>query len=308
MSLSALLIAGPTASGKSSLALELARACNGILVNADSMQVYVDLQVISARPGAEEMALAPHRLFGHVDGAVNYSVGLWLQDAAAALDQARAQNRMPIFVGGTGMYFKALLQGLSQIPKVPEDLRAQVREEARGRAPQEMHARLAMLDPAMAARLRPSDPQRILRAIEVHLATGRSLSEFQALRPAPLLAADACLAVALAPARETVDAAIDARFDSMLAGGALAEAAALAARNLDPALPVMRALAVPHLLAHLAGDLALAAAAARSKADIRAYARRQETFLRHQLPEFRRATPEVARLVAFGQIGDGRAR
>jgi tRNA dimethylallyltransferase len=294
MPISAILIAGPTASGKSALATRLAARLGGAVVNADSMQVYRDLRILTARPRETDLETAQHFLFGHVDGAENYSVGRYLQDAEACLRDLKTRNLLPIFVGGTGLYFKALTQGLSSIPKVPEAIRAKVRAKAEGQEVAALHAELARCDPAMAARLRPSDPQRILRALEVFAATGQSLASFQRLREAPLLDADQCLAVFLAPDRAALHKVIDQRFDQMLAEGGLAEVAALRERHLDPALPVMRAHGVPHLLAHLEGSIDLAEAAKLGKRDTRHYAKRQFTFARHQLPNFRWLAPETA--------------
>ena len=178
----AVLIAGPTASGKSALALDLAARLGGLIVNADSMQVYRDLRILTARPTPQEEAQAPHRLYGHVDGAVNFSVGHYLRDAAAVLAEARAARRLPIFVGGTGLYFKALVEGLSDIPAVPDAVRERVRAAAEGRDSAALHAELAARDPATALRLRPSDRLRILRALEVVEATGQSLAAFQGRR------------------------------------------------------------------------------------------------------------------------------
>jgi tRNA dimethylallyltransferase len=276
---SALLIAGPTASGKSALAITLAKHADGVVINADSMQVYADLRVLTARPTDEEMQRAPHRLFGHTDGATNYSVGRWLEDAAATLAETRAAGRLPIFVGGTGLYFKALTQGLSDIPQVPAEIRAETRAQGAALAPPELHARLTQIDPVMAARLKPMDSQRILRALEVFAATGRSLADFQGARSPPLLASADC---------------IGARFDAMLAQGALDEVRALAARDLDPALPAMRAHGVPGLIAWLRGASTREAATAKGKIDTRHYAKRQFTFARHQLPDFQWLAPEDA--------------
>jgi tRNA dimethylallyltransferase len=267
------------------------------------MQVYRDLRVLSARPSEAEEAAAPHVLFGHVDGAVNYSVGLWLVDAARTLSDLRGQGRLPIFTGGTGMYFKGLLRGLSDIPPVPEEVRAQVRAEAEGQDPATLHARLAALDPETAARLRPSDPQRILRALEVFEATGRSLSAFQGARTPGLLDPAKCLCLFLAPERAALHARIDARFDAMVAAGALEEVRALAARGLDPALPVMRAHGVPGVVAYLRGEASLAEAIQKGKTDTRHYSKRQFTFIRHQLPEFVWAAPEAAEQAVFTLLG-----
>ncbi|QXX75624.1 tRNA (adenosine(37)-N6)-dimethylallyltransferase MiaA [Methylovirgula sp. HY1] len=296
---SAILIAGPTASGKSALAARLAARLGGAVVNADSMQVYRDLAILTARPKAEELALAPHLLFGHIDGAVNYSVGRYLEDAEATLADLRARNLLPIFVGGTGLYFKALTQGLSDIPKVPEAVRAEVRARAAGRTAAALHAELAESDPAMAARLRPSDSQRIIRALEVFAATGQSLATFQGLKQRPLLDPILCRAIFLAPTRADLRSGIDARFESMLAEGALAEVENLRRRQLDPALPVMRAHGVPHLLRYLAGECDLAEAAQLGKSDTRRYAKRQFIFARHQLPTFQWVEPALAEAAAL---------
>ena len=283
----AILIAGPTASGKSALALALAQRLGGAVVNANSMQVYRDLRILTARPTPDEERSAPHLLFGHVDGAVNYSVGRWLEDLRAVLDDLARDAVTPVIAGGTGLYFKAALQGLSDIPAVPEELRAKVRAEAQGETPQNLHAKLAQRDPATAAKLRPTDPQRILRALEIYEATGQPLAAFQGARSRPLLDENECLAFFIAPQRAELFTRIDARFDKMIACGALDEIRALRERHLDPALPVMRAHGVPHLVAYLDGRLPLDEAITRGKLDTRHYAKRQFTFARHQLPAFR---------------------
>jgi tRNA dimethylallyltransferase len=298
---SAILIAGQTASGKSALALRLARALGGVVINADSMQVYRDLRVLTARPDREDEAKAPHRLFGHVDGAVNYSAGIWLANASAALNEARREERLPVFVGGTGLYFKALTQGMSAIPPVPDGVRAKVRARAADVPVAELHGELMRRDPATAARLRPSDPQRILRALEVFEATGKSLVSFHATRTLPVLDAKDVLAVFLATEREALKARIDARFEVMLQAGALQEAAVLRERRLDPALPVMRAHGVPHLVAHLNGDISLAEAARGAKLDTCRYAKRQATFARHQLASFRWLPAQEAETLALAE-------
>ncbi len=282
----AILIAGPTASGKSALAQSIAQRYGGAVVNADSMQVYRDLRILTARPTLTEEQAVPHRLFGHVDGAENYSVGRWLEDFRAALEELAAQKRVAVVAGGTGLYFKAALQGLSDIPPVPVEVRARVRERARGRPSQELHAELAKLDPETASRLRASDPQRVLRALEIFETTGRSLAQFQGARTEPLLDSDACPAFFIVPSRPAIFARINARFDKMVEAGALGEAQALGARRLDPLLPVMRAHGVPHLLNFLDGHISLDEAITRAKSDTRHYAKRQVTFARHQLPAF----------------------
>ena len=280
----AILIAGPTASGKSALALALAERIGGAIVNADSMQVYRDLRVLTARPTREDEARVPHFLYGHVDAAESYSVGRWLADAAGALAAAQSAGRLPIFVGGTGLYFKALTKGLSAIPPVPREVRERVRGEAEGIAAPDLHARLARDDPGTAAALRPSDRQRIIRALEVLAATGRPLSQWQQQPGVPLIAAADTVSVFLAVDRTELHRRIDARFDAMLRAGALDEVRALAARRLDPRLPAMRAHGVPWLMRHLAGEISLEQAVAGGKADTRRYAKRQETWFRHQSP------------------------
>jgi len=272
------------------LAMDFALRCDGVLINTDSMQVYRDLRVLSARPPVEDEQRVPHFLFGHVDGAINYSVGHWLKDVALLLPEIRNSGRLPIFVGGTGLYFKALTQGLSAIPDVPQAVRAKVRTEAEGLSPALLHERLTECDPVMAAKLRPSDPQRLLRALEVFAATGQSLDTFQRLKSPALLDAATCEMLFLVPDRVILRARIAARFDAMLKQGALEEVHQLAARQLDPALPVMRAHGVPHLLRYLRGEIGLQDAAERAITDTRHYARRQFTFARHQLPAFRLLT------------------
>ncbi len=288
----ALLIAGPTASGKSAAALALGTRFGATIVNADSMQVYRDLRILTARPAPDEEKLAPHRLFGAIDGAVNFSVGRWAQAAREIL--AEIGEKPVIFAGGTGLYFRALVDGLSDIPPVPDAVRAAVRSRAEGRATPDLHDELEALDPATAARLNASDRQRILRALEVMDATGRPLASFLGARAKPALAPGEWAGLYLAPDRTELGRRIDARFEAMLARGALGEAAALVRRRLDPALPVMRAHGVPHLAAHLEGRLTLGEAARRSKLDTRQYAKRQFTWARHQLSGFRWVAPEEA--------------
>ncbi|QEN87153.1 tRNA (adenosine(37)-N6)-dimethylallyltransferase MiaA [Labrys sp. KNU-23] len=299
----AVLLAGPTASGKSALALALAERFGGSIINADSMQVYRDLAVLSARPDAGETARAPHLLYGHVDGAINYSVGRWRADAAAALDDVRRQQRLPIVIGGTGLYFKALERGLAEMPAVPDSVRDTVRAKAEGLETQALHAWLNEKDPAMANRLRPSDRQRLIRALEILEATGRSLSEWQGEpHSPPLLDADKCLRLFLSPERAELYARIDRRFDLMVGQGAIEEVRALSQRGLDPALPVMRAHGVPGLCRYLAGEIRLDEAIAGAKADTRHYAKRQFTWFRHQMPGWRFVEPAQALAIASAAL------
>jgi tRNA dimethylallyltransferase len=289
------LIAGPTASGKSALALALAQATGGVIINADSMQVYRDLRVLTARPSREEEAVVPHRLYGHVDAAVNFSAGAWVVDAAKMLAEARGQNRLPIFVGGSGLYFKALTRGLSAVPPIPPDVREGVRTRLARDGVEALHAQLMQRDPVSAERLKPRDRTRIARALEVVEATGRSLTDWHRDGLPPLLPPGQFTAVFLEPERDELYARIHARFDAMLRAGALDEVAALASRKLDPLLPAMKAHGVPALIRHLAGELTLDAAAVIGKADTRHYAKRQFTWFRHQLPEFEWVRPGEVR-------------
>ncbi len=290
----AVLIAGPTASGKSALALALAQRTAGVVINADSMQVYRDLRIITARPTPAEEALVPHRLYGHVDAAVNFSAGAWVADAARMLAEARAQGALPIFAGGSGLYFKALTRGLSAVPPIAPEIREAVRARLERDGVEALHAELARRDPSAAERLKPRDRTRIARALEVVEATGRSLTDWHRDGLPPLLPPGTFSALFLEPDREALYARIDARFDAMLQAGALEEVAALAARRLDPLLPAMKAHGVPALIRHLNGEITLEEAAVTGRADTRHYAKRQFTWFRHQLPEFEWVKPEAA--------------
>ena len=291
----AVLIAGPTASGKSALALALAEATGGIVINADSMQVYRDLRVITARPSPEEEARVPHRLYGYCDAAVNCSAGSWGADATAALAEARAANRLPIFIGGTGLYFKALTRGLSAVPPIPAEVREDVRARMERDGVEALHAELARSDPVSGEKLKPRDSARVARALEVIEATGRALPDWHREGLPPVLPAEGIAAVFLAPDRKDLYARINARFETMLEKGALEEVAALAARRLDPILPAMKAHGVPALIRYLAGEITREQAIEIGQTDTRHYAKRQFTWFRHQLPEFERVAPDAAR-------------
>ncbi len=281
----ALLIMGPTASGKSALALALAARIGGEIVNADSMQVYRDFRVLTARPTLEEEACAPHHLYGHVDAANLYSTGRWVADALAVLREIGARGRTPIVAGGTGLYFKALTQGLADIPAPDPALRERLRARVANEGAPALHAELSRLDPRTAARLEPNDAPRILRALEVLETTGESISSLQAATK-PALAAGEWTGVKLLPDRTKLYASIDARFDAMLAAGALDEVRAFEARQLDPALPAMKAHGAPALMAHLRGECTLAEAADIGKRDTRHYAKRQFTWMANQMPDW----------------------
>ncbi len=273
----ALLIAGPTASGKSALALELAEARHGVIINADALQVYSALRILSARPTPEEEAAVPHRLYGHVGAEQPYSVAAWLADARREMDRAWSEERLPILTGGTGLYFSALERGLAPVPAIPEEVRSRWRSFTG-----DLHAELLKRDPAMAARLNPGDTQRVTRALEVVDATGRSLLDWQ--REGQEGAAFEGVEVErifMDVPRSDLHARAEQRFDRMLAAGALEEARAMI--HLDPSLPVMKAIGLPELIAHLKGELSLEEAAEKAKAATRQYIKRQGTWWRGQM-------------------------
>ncbi len=294
----AVLIAGPTASGKSALALRLAEQIGGTIVNADSMQVYRDLRLITARPNLEEEARAPHRLYGHVDAAENYSVGRWCRDVAAVLTECADEGRTPILVGGTGLYFKALIVGLAAVPAVPADIRAAVRGRLQSEGVGPLYGELVERDPATAQRLMPNDRSRISRALEVVLATGRSLTDWHREGMPPLIDTAGAVKVFVTCERGELVRRIEARFAAMLQAGALDEVRALAARELDPTLPAMKAHGVPWLIRHLRGEITLEEAAAGSVMDTRRYAKRQLTWFRNQMQDW----PWVESDTAFAEI------
>jgi tRNA dimethylallyltransferase len=290
----AVLIAGPTASGKSALALALAEALGGTIINADAMQVYRDLRIVTARPTPEEEARAPHLLYGHVDAAENYSVGRWCVDASAALAAVEREGRLPILAGGTGLYFKALTRGLAAIPPIPSQMRSAVRERLKREGIAALYAELSARDPASARRLMPGDRARISRALEVALATGRSITDWHARGMEPALDPHAAVKVFLDVDRAELYRRIDSRFDAMLASGALDEVRALAGRQLDPALPAMKAHGVPWLIRYIRSEIDLPAAVDAAKRDTRRYSKRQATWFRHQLPDWTWIAPERA--------------
>jgi tRNA dimethylallyltransferase len=298
----AILIAGPTASGKSALALALAEKLNGVIVNADSMQVYRDLRVITARPTPQEEALVPHRLYGHVDAAVNYSTGQWLRDVSAVLAELKAQGRPAILVGGTGLYFKALTAGLAAVPPIPADIRDAVRARIEKEGASALHAELMRLDPASAQRVTVNDRSRISRALEVMLATGRSLSDWHREGMPPLIDATRAAKVFITCERTELVHRIEARFAGMLAAGALAEVRALAARELDPSLPAMKAHGVPWLIRHLNGEITLEEASAGAVMDTRRYAKRQLTWFRNQMKDWPGAPAAEAEMALEKQL------
>ncbi|WP_037554772.1 tRNA (adenosine(37)-N6)-dimethylallyltransferase MiaA [Sphingopyxis sp. LC363] len=275
------LIAGPTASGKSALAVALAKTLeNGIVVNADASQVYADLAILSARPTAEEMDGVPHRLFGHVDAAEAHNAARWAAEARNVIAEAHAAGRVPILVGGTGLYLRTLLHGIAPVPEIDP----RVREAVRALPVAEAHAALAMADPAAATRLNPADTTRVARALEVVRATGRTLADWQQAREGGIADTIALAPLILLPPRDWLRTRCDTRLIQMFEGGAIQEVEALLARHLDPDLPAMRAIGVPQIAAFLRGEISRADALEAAQAATRQYAKRQYTWFRHQPP------------------------
>jgi tRNA dimethylallyltransferase len=299
----AVLIAGPTASGKSALALRLAEKLGSTIVNADSMQVYRDLRVLTARPSPEDERRVPHRLYGHVDAAVNYSTGQWLRDVGEVLRELEAEGRMPILVGGTGLYFKALTAGLAAVPPIPADIRENVRAGIQSEGAPALHAELARIDPLTAGRLMPNDRSRIARALEVMLATGRSLTDWHRNGLPPSIDAGKAAKVFVICERKELVARIERRFAAMLKAGALDEVRALSRRRLDPSLPAMKAHGVPWLIRHLNGEISLEEAEAGAVMDTRRYAKRQLTWFRNQMPGWSWLPAEAALAEVLRTIG-----
>lgn len=281
------LIAGPTASGKSRLALDMAERTGAVIVNTDSQQLYADLRVLTARPSVEEEARAEHRLYGVVDAGEAWSVGRWTRAVMPLLDELAAQDRPGLLVGGTGLYFSALTRGLADIPPVPDDIRDAVQASYDAEGEAAFRRRLTEVDPAAAAAITPGDRQRLIRAFAVARATGRSLNDWKA-DTRPLLTPGSYDALVVEPPRDRLYAACDARVGQMLARGALAEVRALLDRRLDPALPAMKAVGVPELAAHLRGEISLDRAAHALRLSTRHYAKRQLTWFRNQTRDWRR--------------------
>ncbi len=280
----AILIHGPTASGKTDLAIQVAKRLDAEVVNADSMQVYSDLRIISARPTQEEMNGIPHHMFGHIGADQRYSTGQWLEEARICLRDIERRGKRVVLVGGTGLYLLALTQGLSDIPPVPDDIRADVRAIAEAEGADGLRARLAPHDPETAQRLGTGDRQRLSRALEVFLSTGKAITAFQNSRQPPVLRPDEWIGCALTPPRARLYQKIDRRFEGMLMQGAMEEARTILERNLDPDLPAMKACGVPWMLAFLRGEMSAEQAAENAKRDSRRYAKRQFTWIGRQFP------------------------
>lgn len=280
----AILIHGPTASGKTELAVELAKRLDGEVINADSMQVYKGLRVLTARPTPEEMGDIPHHLFGTVDPAERFSTGAWLEAAKRRLAQVERKGKRAIFVGGTGLYLLSLIQGLSDIPPVPEEVRQEVKDIFRSEGVEGLFARVSKVDAASAERIGTGDKQRLSRALEIWLATGRAMTSFQNARAKPALREGGWLGIALTPPRARLYRRIDRRFSSMMVEGAMEEAKALVEQGLDPELPAMKAHGMPWLAAYIRGEISADEAAENAKRDTRRYAKRQFTWIARQFP------------------------
>lgn len=288
----AILITGPTASGKSALAVRLAAEHDGVVINADSMQVYDTLNVLTARPQPEDMGGIEHRLYGHVPAGAAYSTGDWLREASALVGELQGRNKLPVFVGGTGLYFRALTGGLSDMPVIPDDVRERVRARLAAEGAEALHRDLAKRDPETAARLMVGDGQRIVRALEVIAATGKSISTFQSASGPAVIDPERAEKIVVLPDRAVLAARIDRRFGLMLKAGAVDEVKALLAQNLSSAMPVMKAIGVPQIAAMLAGEMREAEVIERGAAATRQYAKRQMTWFRNQLDEsWRRIDP-----------------
>jgi tRNA dimethylallyltransferase len=293
-----ILIAGPTASGKSALALRLAERTGGVIINADSMQVYRELRLLTARPTVAEEAAIPHRLYGHISAAEAYSVGRYVADVARTLDELQREGRRAIIVGGTGLYFKALIEGLSPIPAIPIEIRQRWRALEKSGGVAAVRAALQQRDATMAARLDPNDGQRIVRALEVQEATGKSLADWQAIPGKPIIVESETVRLIVTLDREALVERCDLRFDQMMEEGALEEARGLAAQRLSVDLPAMRALGVRPLLRHLAGEIDLEPAIQEAKIETRQYTKRQMTWLSRNMIAWRWInTQEMKKLI-----------
>jgi len=281
----AILITGPTASGKSALAVKLAKQHGGAVINADSMQVYDTLRVLTARPSEMDMEGVPHHLYGHVPAGSAYSTGGWLRDVTALLPELARKGQVPVFVGGTGLYFKALTGGLSDMPEIPEAIRTRLRQQLTDEGPAPLHAVLQEKDPPMAESLNPVDGQRIVRALEVIEATGRSIAAFQGQAGPVIVDPDQARKIVVLPDRAVLHQRINGRFEAMLEEGAEEEVRALMALDLPADMPVMKAIGVSQIAAMLRGEVARDEVIEKGAAATRQYAKRQMTWFRNQMDE-----------------------
>jgi len=291
-----ILLAGPTASGKTALAIRLARTLDGEIINADSMQIYEGLRILSARPDAAEQAGIPHHLFGVLDPSERASVGWWAREALQLIDDIRARGKRPVIAGGTGLYFNALTHGLAAMPEISGAVREQA-DAIEAKGADALLAAARKWDSDAVARIEPADLQRLRRVVEIGLETGEPITKLQR-ETTPLLPEDDWTGLVIDPDRAELYARIDARFDRMMAEGALEEARALASRGLDENLPAMKALGVPPLIAAARDEMSLEAAIAQSKQDSRRYAKRQMTWFRNRMADWQRISFPI------GQVSD----
>ncbi|MET3855193.1 tRNA (adenosine(37)-N6)-dimethylallyltransferase MiaA [Rhizobium sp. OAE497] len=281
----AILITGPTASGKSALAVKLAKQHGGAVINADSMQVYDTLRVLTARPSEEDMEGVAHHLYGHVPAGSAYSTGAWLRDVTALLPELARKGQLPVFIGGTGLYFKALTGGLSDMPEIPEPIRTRLRQQLIDEGPAPLHAALQEKDPAVAGSLNPVDGQRIVRALEVIEATGRSIAAFQGQAGPVIVDPDQARKIVVLPDRAVLHQRINGRFEKMLEQGAEDEVKALLKLDLPAEMPVMKAIGVSQIAAMLRGEMSRGEVIEKGSAATRQYAKRQMTWFRNQMDE-----------------------
>ena len=281
----AILIAGPTAGGKSAMAMALASAHNGVVINADSMQVYDTLRVLTARPSVAETESVPHELYGHIPAVKSYSTGQWLRDVEKALVAVRSEGRLPIFVGGTGLYFKALTGGLSDMPVVPAEIRDHYRTKLRELGAQNLFLELKDRDPEVSGKLNASDGQRIVRALEILSATGQSIAAFTASNGPKIVDPETARKIVVLPDRALLHNRINKRFSIMMDQGAIEEVEALLAQNPDPASPLMKAIGVREIARFLQGDLSREGVITLASAATRQYAKRQMTWFRNQMDD-----------------------
>ncbi|SCB46187.1 tRNA dimethylallyltransferase [Rhizobium miluonense] len=281
----AILITGPTASGKSALAVELARSHDGVVINADSMQVYDTLRVLTARPSEEDMEDIPHHLYGHVPAGQAYSTGAWLREATELVERLREHGRLPVFVGGTGLYFKALAGGLSDMPAIPAEIRDRLRARLLAEGAEVLHCELADRDASVAESLNRQDGQRIVRALEVIEATGQSIAAYQGKQGPVVIDPDRARKIVVLPDREVLHQRINGRFEKMLAMGAEDEVRSLLAQELSPDMPVMKAIGVSQIAAMLKGEMTRDEVLETGAAATRQYAKRQMTWFRNQMDE-----------------------
>ncbi|WP_246703959.1 tRNA (adenosine(37)-N6)-dimethylallyltransferase MiaA [Rhizobium sp. P38BS-XIX] len=279
----AILITGPTASGKSALAVELARLHDGVVINADSMQVYDTLRVLTARPSDEDMEGVAHHLYGHVPAGQAYSTGVWLREATDLVERLRNDGRLPVFVGGTGLYFKALTGGLSDMPTIPPEIRSRLRARLLEEGPEDLHRELAARDGSVADSLNPQDGQRIVRALEVIEATGQSIAAFQGKTGPVVIDPDRARKIVVLPDRTVLHQRINGRFEKMLAMGAEDEVRSLLKLKLPPEMPVMKAIGVSQIAAMLNGEMKRDEVIETGAAATRQYAKRQMTWFRNQM-------------------------